>query len=464
VSALHTIAACRWRLASTAITVLTLGLLAIALRPAAAGQGLRDDALAGSIIELPVTLELGPLAALLDQHIPRWLVRRDGWERYEGFDVQYGVGRGPVQVAMFGEDLHVQIPVSYWVRVRKKLLGHLPVTGSCGVDEPPRAAWLHLAARLRWTPDWRLTARSAVFPVRYLNPCEMTVVHLDVTPLLDRYVRGKLADMAREAIDAQVPRQAGLREQVAPAWAWLNRPLLLEEGAWLLLQPYGIRLTPFFGSGTRVSTVVGLLVRPRIVLGERPAPSVSELPALQVGLPRGVGLQVPVQVALSDREAAEGLGRRLAGRSFRFGEYTLSFGEPRLTASQRRLVVTLRVGGDLEGRVILHGRPVIDADAQTVYLEAPDYELEVDDPVAQANLGLFRGAILRRLSEEARWSYREPMESAGRRLERALNRDLGAALELTAEVQELTPTAVHVDERQISIAVRVRAAARLKPR
>jgi hypothetical protein len=444
--------------------VLTVGLLALVLRPAVAAQGPREDAFAGSVIELPVTLELGPLAGLLDQHIPRWLVRRDGWEHYEGFDVQYGVGRGPVQVAMFGEDLHVQIPVSYWVRARKKLLGHFPVTGSCGVDEPPRAAWLHLAARLRWTPDWRLMARSAVLPVRYLNPCQMTVVRLDVTPLLDRYVRGKLARMAREAIDDQVPRQADLRAEVAPVWAWLNRPLPLEEGAWLLLQPYGIRVAPFLGSGTRVSTVVGLLVRPRIVLGDPPAPTVRELPALQVGLPRGAGLRVPVQVGLSHREAAEELGRRLAGRSFPFGVDTLTFSEPGLAASQGRLVLTLRVGGDLSGRVTLSGRPVIDADTQTVSLEAPDYALEVDDPVARATLGLYRGAILRRLSEEARWSFREPIESAGRRLQRALNRDLGSGLELTANIQELTPTAVYVDERQIRIAVLVRAAAQLKPR
>ena len=58
---------------------------------------------------------------------------------------------------------------------------------------------------------------------------------------------------------------------------------------------------------------------------------------------------------------------------FRFGTDTLVFGEPRLSASGERLVLTLvltlRVGGDLAGRLTVSGRPVIDVDTHTVSLQ-----------------------------------------------------------------------------------------------
>jgi hypothetical protein len=323
---------------------------------------------------------------------------------------------------------------------------------------------LQVAVRLRWTPDWRLVARSAVLPVRYLNPCQMTIARLDVTPLLDRSMRGQLAQTVRDAVDVQVPRLTDLRSQVAPAWARLNRPLPLGEDAWLLLQPQGVRAAPFFGSGSRVSTVVGLMVRPRIVPGEPPATAVRELPRLQFGLPQGAGLRLPVRVALSYDDAADELARRLAGRSFRFGTYTLVFSEPRLSALGGRLSLTLQVSGDLAGRVTVTGRPVIDADTEIVSLQELDYELETKDTLATTNIGVFRGAILRRLSEQARWSFSEQMDQARRSLEGTLNRDLGPSMSLRVFVQELQPISVRGDGQRIRVDVLVRGAARLSGR
>ncbi len=441
------------------VALLLPALILIAAMPRA--WAAHEAQLGASIIELPVTVELSPLARLLEQHIPRWIARRGDWEGYRGFDVQYGVRRGPVRVAMFGEDLHVQIPVSYWIRARKKLVGRLKVTGSCGVDEPPRSALLHVAVRLRWTPDWRLVARSVVLPVRYLNPCQMTMARLDVTPLLDRYVREKLAKMVAEAVDARIPHLVELRSKVAPVWTRLNRPLPLGEDSWLLLRPQAVRVAPFLGSGPQVSIVVGLVVRPRIGLDETPAVSVPPLPRLEVDLPRGRGLELPIQVELGYRDAADELARRLAGSPFKFGTDSFVFSEPKLSASGERLVLTLRISRDLTGRVTVSGRPVIDADTHTVSLQELNCAWETDDPVAEAYIGVFRGTLLRRLSNEARWSFSGQIEDARRRLAETLNRRLTPALVLRTEVRDLRPISVRGDEQHITAVVLFRAASRV---
>jgi hypothetical protein len=373
---------------------------------------------APSVIELPVTVELGPLARFMEQRIPGWIVRREGWERYRDVGVQYGVWRGPVQVAMFGEVLHVQIPVWYWVKARKKVLGSLELSGSCGVHEPPRTALIRLAARLAWTPDGRLVPQGAILPVRYLSPCRMTIAQLDVTPLLDRYVREKLGSMARKALDAQLPRLTDLRRRLQAAWAALGQPLPLGEGAWMLLQPEAVRV----GS-----------------------------------------VRLPVRVELRYTDVSQALAARLVGRVLKVGTDTLTLSAPAVSASGSRLALSLRVGGSAEGSLTVKGRPVIDADSDMLSLEDLELESRIEDPVADAALGLFRNLILRHLAAHARWHLGAEMESARQRLEESLNREIGSDLTLQVRIHELRPTAVRAGRQSIVAELAARGTAQVHP-
>jgi hypothetical protein len=419
---------------------------------------------APSVIELPVTVELGPLARFMEQRIPGWIVRREGWERYRDVGVQYGVWRGPVQVAMFGEVLHVQIPVWYWVKARKKVLGSLELSGSCGVHEPPRTALIRLAARLAWTPDGRLVPQGAILPVRYLSPCRMTIAQLDVTPLLDRYVREKLGSMARKALDAQLPRLTDLRRRLQAAWAALGQPLPLGEGAWMLLQPEAVRVGSVHGSGARVSTRVGLVVRPRVVLGDRPPPvAMAAPPKLRPALPTGAGVRLPVRVELRYTDVSQALAARLVGRVLKVGTDTLTLSAPAVSASGSRLALSLRVGGSAEGSLTVKGRPVIDADSDMLSLEDLELESRIEDPVADAALGLFRNLILRHLAAHARWHLGAEMESARQRLEESLNREIGRDLTLRVRIHELRPTAVRAGRQSIVAELAARGTAQVHP-
>ena len=72
----------------------------------------------------------------------------------------------------------------YWARARKDVIGGLGRDTGCGVDEPPRQALIGMVARLAFAPDWTLRPSLRVLPPRFLDACEVTIVGIDVTPIL----------------------------------------------------------------------------------------------------------------------------------------------------------------------------------------------------------------------------------------------------------------------------------------
>ena len=55
-----------------------------------------------------------------------------------------------------------------------------------------RRAELRLATTLYWRVDWRLASRSTMLAPNILDPCEVTVLHVDATPTMKRILDGQL--------------------------------------------------------------------------------------------------------------------------------------------------------------------------------------------------------------------------------------------------------------------------------
>ncbi len=403
-------------------------------------QAPRSQQLGPSIIEVPVTISLESLLQELEQRVP---VRAGDAERFHGIDIAYGVWRGPLRAAFLGEDLHLQVPIRYWVRGRKKLLGSLKLAGSCGVDEPPREAIVDLVTRLGWWPDWRLVSRTTVFPVRFLNPCPMTAFGIDVTPLIERYARRKLAQIAEEAIDDEVPPlMTDLRPRIIRVWEWLDTPIALGEHTWLVLQPEGVRVAPLHGTGLAVSTVFGLVARPRVTFWEMPSGTPRPLPPLQVAYPTPGTLSVVVQLELASAEASTELVRRLGTEPYSLGGHQVTFDDVVLSGSGSRIVASFKVSGSMEGTVKIIGRPEFDAAAKSVSLKDLDLELIIEDPAKGAMVELLRNPLLRHLEAKAKWSFADQMDDTLRRIQHALNQVISPKIELRTELSDVEPIGI----------------------
>jgi hypothetical protein len=231
----------------------------------------------------------------------------------------------------------------------------------------------------------------------------------------------------------------------------------------MLLGPKAVRVGPVSGWGESASTRIELVVEPRVALGSEPPPAPAEpLPTPKLAPPRPNELRLPTSVVLGYADASAALAKRLAGASFDLAGETLTLGEPTVSGAGSRVAVALPVAtAGVRGRVTLAGRPVLEADSETIAVQDLELDLAIPDPVAAATLALFRNVILRRVGEEARWPVGERIASARDRLGKSLNRDLGAGLRLELSIEELRPSALRTSEEGIVVDLIARGSARI---
>ena len=218
--------------------------------------GAQTSPLGPSSIEIPVGISLDPLAEAAEKHVPEQTGYWRGWHDWHGIDTQYRAWRGPLRVRMQGDMLLLEAHVRYWIKVRKRVLNAFELEGSCGIDEPPRQAVIGLMARLRWGPDWRIYPQFKILPTRFLDPCEMTVAQIDVTPVVEEVFQQQMKKGLRTTLRALLPELDALRQQADDIWSQLQQPVHLAGGNWLLLRPAGVALSPLRGQNRTLDTEV----------------------------------------------------------------------------------------------------------------------------------------------------------------------------------------------------------------
>ena len=97
-------------------------------------------------------------------------------------------------------------------------LGGVAGLASCGyAPEPMKRAELRAATALYWRNDWRLGARNTSLGAMP-DPCEVTLLKVDATPLMQHIVDGQLATLTQQLDSLLAQHAPGEHRTGAPAW------------------------------------------------------------------------------------------------------------------------------------------------------------------------------------------------------------------------------------------------------
>lgn len=401
-----------------------------------------------TIVEIPVRVPLGPLFAEIERLVPLEVRRDRDWRDFKGVKARYAARRGPLEIQARGDTLFLRATVAYWLQARKPILGRMAVSGSCGIDEPPRVVVLGLAVRLGVAPDWQLVAQPAVMPPVFLAPCEMTALNIDVTEIVGRVLHEQLWRAAEEGLGAGIARLGDGRARAAEQWQRLQTPIAVDDGTWLLVGPEAVWTTHPQADGRELSLTIGLASRPRLVTGPAAPPAqATPLPPIGVAPPRPPVTHLPFRLAVSYADAGALLASRLAGQRFAWAGKSVLVEEARLVPGPETMTVEAVVSGDLAGTVTLTGRPAFDAETREVYLAGLDYHLDTEDPrVRNLDRGLHdlvRGVIAAR----ARWPLAERIAAFQMRAEQAIDRALPARIRFRTSLGDVMLDHIGLDER-----------------
>ncbi len=419
------------------------------LTPAAptSRPGIRSPAppstMAVSIVDAPISYALAPALAALERAVPTRFGRLDQRRQLTSNrrqQVAFAARRTPFAVQFDGSTFTFSTTVSYTGRGWYRPFIGPTVGASCGTDEAPPRLHVVLTTDIALTPAWVLAAHTRVTSLRAASndardACLVTFLDVDVTDQVIRAIRPLIATKL-PALDRKIAA-FDVRQRVEKWYGMLQRPIRVRDSLWLDLGPEQLRLGNFSLRDSALVATIRLYAHPRLISGPRPPDPTSPLPPLSPAA-REVGdsARVRIEGLLPYDVASASLSRKLVGRKFRrFGR---SVRIDSLTVSpldDGRVVLALRMSGDISGTAYLVGTPQLDQTTRALIVPDLEFDVSTGNALVQGLAWLRKGDLVTQLRDQARFPLDTILEETRAKVESALNRDLTRGVQLSGTVR-----------------------------
>jgi hypothetical protein len=388
-------------------------------------------------ITLPIAIALSKIRAQLDTAFPA----ADSLDRAKCTAVgglvchQYLYHRDSLDLRATGDRVTLQTRLHYRAAVALPAVGGI---ASCGAPpESMKRAEVRLSTTLYWRSDWRLGSRATSVATTLTDKCQITVLHVDATPLMKRILEGQSEDLRRQ-IDSMLPTVADLKAAADSLWQVAQQPMALDSAAtiWLTLTPERVSLAPITGSASALSTALVLTARPRVTLGAKPAVTAQPLPSLTLAR-RSSGIHVPVEIELPFSDLSQKVTSLLAGETAGKG---MRVSEVKVWGVGDTAVVMLALGGKVNGSLYLLGRLAYDSSSRSVLFNDLRYTLASHDMTSRIKSTLGAGRIKSAIDAatgKGRLAVGEQLDSLKSRLTAELNRSLAPGVRLAGSVNDV---------------------------
>jgi len=403
-----------------------------------------------SRFSVPLEYDVTAVLRVVEQAVPRTLGSMDSVRVLDGDDRKhyaFEATRGPFTAFALGREMHLRATIAYQARGYYKPRFAPTLSAGCGnAKERPRLI-VELATPLSLTSDWHLVSHARLVTIAPASTegrdrCDVGILHTDVT---DRVIGAAQSALVKKMGD--IDRKVGtvsLSKHVTQWWALLNRPIRLADGVWLMLHPEQLRMGRVSGEAKILTVPVSLDARPRIVTGALPDTSYGPPPPLAkdtIGDGFRIEMDGLVDYATATRAVTAALGRRTFTRANR----TVTVQDVSvLPTSRGRLVLALSFVGDASGRLRLIGTPKYDARRGEVRVPDLDFDLNTDDKLVSGYAWLRSDDLRATIREKAHVPVQPALAKGRALLTSGLNRKLGDAVTLGADVDSVAVKGLYV--------------------
>ncbi|CAN5384944.1 hypothetical protein BH09GEM1_BH09GEM1_06210 [soil metagenome] len=413
-------------------------------------------------IVLPISISLGKLRSAISAQFPV----RDSLTQAQcvamGGTVchQYVYHRDSLVLRMNGDRVDLLAHLQYRGRVALSGIGGL---ASCGyAPEPMKRADLHAATALYWRTDWRLGSRNTAVSASLLDPCQVTMLRLDATPLMRTIIDGQSNRLA-QLVDSALPSLANLRPAADSLWRTMLQPLALDTSStvWLNMMPQGIALARPLGRGDALTTALVITARPRASVGARPASAGRTLPILELAPASASGIHIPVDIELPFADVSARATQLLKGP---VNGTDLAVDDVKIWGVGDTAVVKVAVHGTVQGDLYMLGRVQFDTATRRLLVSDLQYTLASDNAMSRvkATLGSFR--IKRALDEatgHGQLDIGTQLDSLRGQLSAQLNRPLAPGVSVSGAVSSIRISALGTTGTSFVLRVILDAVAKL---
>ncbi len=396
-----------------------------------------------SIVDAPISYALEPALTALEQAVPTRfgsLDKRIQIQSNKRQQVAFVATRTPFAVTFDGEKLTLTTTVSYTGRGWYKPVIGPTLSASCGTDDSPPRLHVVLTTDIGLNPAWILESHTRVTSLRPASDsdrdaCRVTFLKVDVTEQVVRAVRPLLASKL-PALDRKIAA-FDVRKRVAKWYGIMQRPIRVRDSLWLDLAPEQLRLGNFSLRDSALVATVRLYAHPRLIAGPQPLDPKSPLPPLSPALKEvGDSARIRIEGLLPYDVATATLSREIVGRKFRrFGRSVRIDSLVVSPLDDGRVVLAVRVSGDISGTAYLVGTPQLDQVTRALIVPDLDFDVSTSNALVQGLAWLRKGDMVAQLRKQARFPLDTILEETRAKVEDALNRDLTDGVELSGTVR-----------------------------
>jgi hypothetical protein len=387
-------------------------------------------------IAIPVSISMASLESRIDSVFPS----ADSLDRAKCSAMgglacyQYVYRRDTLDLKMISDRITFYTQLRF--RARVGLHGGVGIA-SCGyAPDAMRRADLRLATNLYWRNDWRLASRATVVAPNILDPCEITVLRVDATPIVKRMIDGQSLRL-RQELDSIVPAMADLRPAADSLWRTLQHPIAVDSTntVWFSMSPDAVSLAPLNGRGQSVTTALVVTAHPRIVVGAQPPGNAKPLPSLTLANGEG-GIHVPLEIELPFDELSRRATAALAGEVAGQGVTVKSVNVWGVGDSA---VVRVDLTGKIDGAVFLLGRIGYDATSRSLLIDDLNYTIASASKMTSLRANFGAPLIRRALNNAAghgRLDVGAQVDMIKTELGTELNRELAPGVVMSGYVKD----------------------------
>jgi len=388
-------------------------------------------------IVIPIAISMVGLRARLDSVLPA----TDSLDRAKCAAIgglvchQYVYRRDSLDFTMRGDRVAVFTALRFRGRVALPGVGGI---ASCGYEpEAMRRAELRLATTLYWRLDWKLGSRATSLAPNILDPCEVTVLHVDATPTMKRILDGQLSWL-KQQFDSIVPAVADLKPAADSMWRTMLRPLAIDSAStvWFSMLPDAISLAPLSADAGVLGTAIALTGHPRVVIGARPSVDARPLPSLTLaGKTNGIHVPLDIEIPFDElgRRATALMSGEIAGKGMRVGQIAAwGVGDT--------VVVKVGVEGRVSGSLYLVGKISYDVATRSVLIGDLRYTLESSSKMSSIKATLGASRIRKGLADatgNGRLAIGDQVERLKSQLRDLLNRPIAPGVVMTGDVTDV---------------------------
>jgi hypothetical protein len=406
----------------------------------------------------PLDYDFTTVLGAVDRAVPRTfgsmdsvkMVGNDSHRHYA-----YAATRGPFDAFAVGPVVHLRSTLAYSARgYFKPIVGPTISAGCGGGEEKPRIR-VELSTPLTLREDWHLSSHAALEQVAPASSadrdrCDVTILRYDVT--------GRVVDAARSGIRAHLSdidrriASVDLRDRFDSWWGTLAKPIRLTDGVWLTRRPRRLSIGNVSGHEHVLTIPVTLEASPEIVTSDSEPPT-DTIPLPPLGRDTTAeGFHVSLDGIVDYTAASEALSDALRGKTVTEAGRTINVTAITVApVSKGRLALAVDFTGDANGMLRFTGTPVYDAKSRTIAVPDLDYDLATDDRLIRMFAWLRSDALRDTFRKKAHVSA-EPALAKGRALLLSgLNRQIGSALTLRAQVDTVGVTGLYVTRSGIVV-------------